>query len=267
MPESGPGNASPVTSTPPAPERRDRTSGAAARSAWAWPVAFVVVVLAMVGAGLYVFESVRRLPGSAVESGRAVLGELRSVAEAFRQGTIETRFVSYATRTTGTTYLQFATLEQMEIFRRRDTSSLLWGQLDLPDVVVEARAPVTYTYFVDLADDWGFRIEGRHIGVTAPPIRFNRPAIDASAIRLEPLTSSLFRDEDAALEALRGSLSTMVARRARQHIPTVRETGRRQIGEFVTTWLAGSFVDGGEYSVDVIFDEGPRMVHDPDGRP
>lgn len=221
--------------------------------AWAWPLAFVVVALALLGTALYVFVSLRRLPEEAGRGARALMEELGSVAAAFRQGTIETRFVSYATRVEGTSYFQFATLEQTEIFRRRDTSSILWGRLELPDVVVEATAPVTYTYYVDLSGAWGFTLAGRVLRVTAPPIRFNPPAIDASEIRLEPRTSSLLRDEEAALEHLRRSLGTLVSHRAREHVPLVRELGRRKIAEFVSTWLAGSFGDGGEYAVEVVF--------------
>lgn len=231
----------------------DGGGASSGRAAWAWPLAFVVVVLALLGAALYVFVSLRRLPAEAGRGARALVEEVRSVAAAFHQGTIETEFVSYASRVEGTNYLQFATLEQTEVFRRRDTSSLLWGQLALPDVVVEATAPVTYTYYVDLAGAWEFTLSGRELRITAPPIRFNRPAIDASKIRLEPRTTSVLRDEESALETLRRSLSTLVERRAAEHVPLVRELGRRKIGEFVRTWLAGAFGDGGEYAVEILF--------------
>lgn len=234
------------------PEPGDQRTGSGA-VAWAWPLAFVVVMLALLGSVLYVFVSLRRLPAEAGRGARAVFEEVRNVAAAFRQGTIETEFVSYATRVEGTTYFQFATLEQTEVFRRRDTSSLLWGQLALPDVVVEAVAPVTYTYYVDLGGEWELTLADRTVRVTAPAIRFNRPAIDASEIRLEPRTTSVLRDEEAALENLRRSLSSLVTRRAAEHVPLVRELGRRKIAEFVRTWLAGSFGDGGEYDVEVVF--------------
>ena len=235
----------------------------ATSSSWAWPLAFVIVVLATLGSGLYVFDSVRRIPERAVEGGRALVGELRSLAAAFEQGSVYTEFVSYATRTTGTTFLQFATLEQVEVFRRRDTSSLLWGQLALPDVVVEATAPVTYTYFVDLAGRWRFQHEDGHVLVTAPAIDFNPPAVDASAIRLEPRTSSVFRDEEAVAEALRAGLSSLVEERARQHVPRVRETGRRQIEDFVASWLAGTFSDAEDLTVEVVFEDEPPRLEPP----
>lgn len=220
---------------------------------WAWPLAFVIVVLAMLGAGLFVFQSLRRLPGDVVEGGREALGEVANLAATFREGTIETEFISYATRASGTNYLQFATLEQVELFRRRDTSSLLWGQLELPDLVVEATVPVTYTYYVDLMEPWKFDLQGRRLRVMAPPIQANRPAIDTSRVELEPRTTSMFRDEEAAVETLRAGLTQMVEERAEEHIELVREMGRRQVGEFVDTWMVGAFEDGRDYTVEVIF--------------
>ncbi len=236
------------------------------RSDWAWPIAFMVVVLAMLAAGLYVFESVRRIPERAIAGGREVLGELQSLAASFAQGGVETEFISYAARTTGTSYLQFATLERVETFRRRDTSSLLWGSLELPAVVVEATAPVTYTYYVDLADDWSFLVKEGRVRVVAPEIRFNKPAIDTSRIHLEPRTTSMLRDEEAALESLRRGLGELVDARAAAHISRVRETGREQLAEFVSTWLAGAFGDGADYEVEVVFaDETLLHAEEPQG--
>ena len=243
-----------------APEAPASASPRGAGASWAWPAAFVIVVLAMLGAGLYIFESLRRIPGQAMEGGRAVLGELRSLAAAFERGTVRNEFLTYAARTEGTTYLQFATLDQVEVFRRRDTSTVLWGRLQLPDVVVEATVPVTYTYYVDLGGDWSFRQLGDQVWVTAPPIEYNPPAVDASAVRLEPRTSSLLRDEGAAMEALRQGLSELLDRRARESVSLVRETGRRQIAEFVSTWMADAFDDADELTVRVVFeDEPPRL--------
>ena len=235
------------------------SSGKAA-SNWAWPVAFMVVILAVLGEGIYVFESLRRIPGEAAQTGRALLGEIRSLAEAFEQGSVETGFIAYATKTTGTSYFQFATLERQERVHRRDTSSLAWGRLPLPDVVVMASMPVTYTYFVDLSGQWSFQLTGRRLRVVAPAIRFNPPAIDPAQIELETITSSVFRDEEAALEELRAALSSMVEQRAERNIGRVRETGRLQIEEFVSTWLGAAFGDGGDYEIEVVFEnELPRL--------
>ena len=157
------------------------------------------------------------------------------MAAAFRTGTVTTTFRSYATEVTGTTRLQFAELRQEELFERRDTEAVLWGALALPDVVVEARAPVTYTYFLDLDKEWRFRLEGRDVLVVVPPVEWNRPAVDVSALRYVVREGSVFRDEQVALDRLRSELTPLLDRRARQHVPLVREAGRRKVEAFVET--------------------------------
>ncbi len=221
----------------------------------AWAVAFATVAVTAILAlsALYVFNSLRRLPGEAVEGGRRVLADLATVAAAFRQGTLETSFASYATTVTGSNFLQFATLRQTEVFTRRDQTSILWGQLPLPEVVVSATAPVEYTAYVDLDAEWLFRLEGGQLLVRAPEIRFNKPAIDASTIRYQVEAGSLLRDEAAVLEALQRGLTAMAAMRARRQVPLVRELGRRKLVEFVENWLLRSFTDGETIRVELVF--------------
>lgn len=231
------------------------------RPSRAWPIAFSVVAVTalLVGAGLYVFRSLRALPGDAVDKTREIIADVESVAEAFRRGTIETTFVSYATTVTGSNYLQFATVRQTEVFTRQDSASVLWGQLELPDVVVSATAPVEYTAYLDLNEAWHFELEGDVLRVVAPEIRFNKPAVDVSAIRYEVRESSLFRDEEAAIDSLRRGLTAMSAARTAEQVPLVRELGRRKTEEFVENWLVRSFGDGRGYHVEVAFaDEAPR---------
>jgi hypothetical protein len=230
----------------------------AKRSLWPLTTAVLGLVAILTTGALYVFRSVTSLPADIVAQGRGFLGDLRSVAAAFRSGTVTTSFSSYATEISGTTYLQFATLRQVEVFERKDEASLLWGQLALPDVVVEARAPVEYTYYLDLDKAWHLRLEGETIFVTAPPIEFNTPALDASALRFEVRQGSVFRDEALVLEQLRRGLSDLAKLRARQHVSLVRETGRRRTEQFVETWLARAFSDGASHRAKVLFpDEVP----------
>ncbi len=219
----------------------------------------------LVGGALYVFESLRRLPGEAAAGSKKLARDLVEVAAAFRQGRIEVSFTSYATSVTGSSYLQFATLRQTETYTRQDEASLLWGTLELPDVVVSATAPVEYTYFLDLDESWEFRLEGDALQVLAPPIRFNRPAIDASEIDYEVRASSLLRDEEAALEQLKQGLTVMSKQRAAAHVVLVREVGRTKVREFVERWLAGNFGDGESYRVVVRFaDEAPLAAERPE---
>jgi hypothetical protein len=226
----------------------------------AWPAAIVAVVLIAAGSGLYVVRSLTKAPGEAFEKGRELAGELRRVAEAFRTGTLVTRFASEATQVNGTSRFQFAELVQSEIFERTDATTLFWGQLELPDVIVEARAPVTYTYFVDFDKQWTFRLDGTVLEATAPAIEFNTPALDPSAIRYVVQKGSLLRDEALALERLKAGLTELSRVRAREHIPLVRDTGRLKIGEFVERWLRERFEDGAAHRVRVRFaDEGRAL--------
>lgn len=222
-------------------------------SSWAWPLAIVVVAALLVGSALYVFVSLRDAPGRAVDKGREVLRDLAGVAAAFRQGTVETRFLSYATGVTGSQRFQFATLEQTEVFSRRDRSSVMWGYLELPDVVVEVTAPVTYTYTLDLDAPWTMTLEDEIIRVVAPAIEFNKPAVDVSAIEYTVRRGSVLRDEEAAIANLKRTLTELTRLRAQAHVPLVRELGRRETEKFVATWLAQAFEDGEDYRVEVVF--------------
>ena len=224
------------------------------RGAWALAVAAAAIVAVVVGGGLYVFRSARSLPADVVERGRRALLE---VAAAFRTGTVTTTFRSDATRLRGTTRLQVVELRQLESFERRDAESVLWGTLALPDVVVEARAPVVYEYFVDLEKDWRFTLEGRDVVVAAPPLEWSPPAVDVSALRYEVREGSVLRDEQIVAERLRSELTGLVAMRARQHLVLAREPARRKAEAFVETWLVQRFADGEAYRARVRFGDEP----------
>jgi len=240
-----------MTATPsPPPARRPP-----ARGAWALAFAAVSIVAILVAGGLYLARSATSLPADLVDRGREAL---REVAAAFRTGTVTTTFRSDAARVRGTTRLQVVELRQMESFERRDAESILWGTLALPDVVVEARAPVVYGYFVDLEKDWRFRLEGKDVRVAAPPLEWLPPAVDVSALRYEVREGSVLRDEQVVSDRLRAELTGLVALRARQHVPIVREAARRKVEAFVETWLVQRFADGAGYRARVRFADEPE---------
>lgn len=224
---------------------------------WALAAAAVAVVAIVTGGALLVLRSARELPADLAEGGRQALRELREVAAAFRTGTVTTSFHAHATEVSGTTRLQFAELRQEEVFERRDSEAILWGALALPDVVVEAQAPVAYTYFLDLDKEWRFRLEGRDVLVTVPAVEWNRPAVDVSALRFTVREGSVLRDEQVALDRLRAEITPLLDRRARQHVGLVREAGRRKIEAFVETWLVQKFSDGGGHRARVVFADEP----------
>lgn len=242
-----------MSSASPSSDAQGRPAGAS----WRWPVAFTVTGLFVTLAGVYVFKSCRDLPGEALNRTGQVMkqaGEAASkVAAAFTKGTITTTFTSYATTLTGSEYLQFANLSQTEVFTRRDEASTAFGLVPLPDVIVQATAPVTYTYYLDLNGRWDFRVEDGVIRVVAPIIQFNKPAINASRITYEVKKDSVLRNSAEAMESLKESLTSLSYLKARSNINLVRETGRRQVEMFVETWLAKSFTDGKAYAVKVQF--------------
>jgi len=244
---------------PEAPPERSpsrRPNPAAGGGTWAWPVMWMVTVAILAGAGLYVFKSCRDLPGDTLRQtghlAEQIGQQARSVAAALRQGTITTTFTSYATTLSGSQFLQFASLSQQETFTRTDESTLL-GYIPLPEVIVEASAPVTYTYYLDLNAHWDFVLRDGVIWVTAPDIKYNKPALDVSRITYEVKKDSHFRNTSEAMENLRSSMTWMSYRKAQANIPLVRETCRQQTEAFVQNWLAKSFADGKKYPVKVRF--------------
>jgi len=235
-----------------------------------WPLVVAILGLAAIlTAGIaFVAQRAISLPAEVAREGRQSLAELRSLAAAFRSGTITTSFARESTALAGTTRLQIASLRQLEVFTRRDQSRLFWGQLALPDVVVEARAPVEYTYYLDLEKPWTFRLEGSRLVAHPPILEWNTPAVDASALRYDVREGSVLRDEAAVEDALRASLTEALHLRARDNVPLVRDTARARVAEFVRTWVAGRFDDAKEVRVGVVFPgEKPPPLTFPETRP
>jgi len=218
---------------------------------------WMVIVLVLVAGVVYVFRSCLGVPGQALDKSGQVavqLGhELQKVAAAFKQGTVTTTFTSYATSLSGNEYFQFATLSQTETFTRKDESTLAYGYIPLPDVIVQATAPVTYTYYLDLNERWDFRLEHGVVEVIAPNIKFNKPAVDVSRITYEVKKNSLIRNTTEAMENLKSSITGLSYQKATTNIGLVRETGRKETESFVQNWLARSFADGKAYAVKVRF--------------
>ena len=220
-------------------------------------IAILTLIGMLAGAGFYLAKRALDVPQQLARQGREALQDVRRLAEAFRTGSVTTSFTSYATVVSGSSYLQFATLSQIELFERRDSTTLLWGQLALPDVVVEARMPVAYTYYLDLDQPWTLRLVGNTVLVTAPRVQCNTPAIDVSALRFEVREGSVFRDETVVVESLRSGLTAMARLRARQNIGLVREVGRRRTEQFIERWIVNGYSDGAAYRARVVFADEP----------
>ena len=227
--------------------------------AWALAATAISIVAILTLAGYLALRALTRAPAEVVRSGSDALAE---IARAFREGNIETRFRSYATTVSGVSYLQFASLEAVEIFERKDSATVLWGQLPLPDIVVEARVPVTYTYYLDLEDAWRISMEGSRVVVEAPGIGFNPPAADPSRLELRVTEDSLFRDSEAAKSGLQTALKGLLEDRAVEKVELVREVGRQRVEAFVRDWILHDFPTAGDIRIVVLFEgeEGPAIT-------
>ena len=223
------------------------------RSDWARTAKWIGLALIFFGAGIYVFKSCIELPRKTVQDmGRAVA----DVVSAFRRGTFVTSFESYATTITNYQHLQFATLKQKEIFTETDVQS--FGAVEF-EGIVEARAPVEYTYYVDLNGKWQFTLRDNVIYVQAPPVRPNKPAVDVSKLTYETKKYRPFLTA-AAEKRLKQNLMGLISLRAKENIPLVKETGRKQIADFVESWLARAFTDGKVYAVKVYFPDESILI-------
>jgi hypothetical protein len=205
------------------------------------------LVLAILVAASILVGRVARMPGEMAgaipktvrETAAAVSDGLARLAAAIRARSVTTEFTSTATRVRGTTRLQVAELSQVEVIERRDATRLFG--IPLPDVVVSARAPVTYVYVLDLDGRWEFDLAERTVTVLAPELAWNAPAVDVSRLTFVKAETSILRDEDRVVEELRASLTGIFRQRARQNLPLVRETARRQAEEFVRAWLLRAY--------------------------
>ncbi|MFN7987729.1 MAG: hypothetical protein U0529_09670 [Thermoanaerobaculia bacterium] len=205
------------------------------------------LLLAILVAASVLVGRLARLPGEMAgaipkairESASAASEGLARLASAIRTRTVATTFASTATELRGTKRLQVAELKQVEVVDRRDATELFG--VPLPDVVVSARAPVTFTYVLDLDGAWEFGLSGRTVTVLAPAIAWNAPAVDVSRLTITTKESSLLRDEAPVVEELRASLTGILAQRARTNVSLVRETARRETEELVRAWLLRAY--------------------------
>lgn len=224
------------------------------------------LLLAILVAASILVGRVARLPGEVAgaipravrETGTAVSEGLARLAAAIRTRSVTTTFASTATELKGTKRLQVAELTQTEVVERRDAARLFG--IPLPDVVVSARAPVTFTYFLDLDGRWDFDLTGRTVTVLAPALAWNAPAVDVSRLTFVKTESSILRDDERVLEELRASLTGIFRQRARQNVPLVREEARRQTEEFARAWLLRAYGVPEDVRVVVRFRDEPGTI-------
>lgn len=180
-----------------------------------------------------------------------------SLAPAFQTRKVAEEFTSSAVTVKGLSRLEVARLKQEERFSRTESDSLAWGLIMLPPIVERAEVPVEYAYSVDLRGHWDFEQKDSRVIVRAPPLTAEMPAPEISELRFYQIGGHNWQDDKPVRERLQSTLSAALWRRAGEHIDLVRETARRQVAEFVESWLSERFSDGKAFQVKVIFADEP----------
>lgn len=246
--------------TSPAPANGP-TPEAAQKAARSRTIIWLIVLFVVTLNGGLVLRSCVKAPERLVDATGRVIEKagqaLATVISSFNSGHVTTEFISYASSIHPTHRLQFATLKQTEIFTRKDEATTGFGYIPLPEIIVEARAPVEFTYYLDLNAPWRLVLENHVIYVQAPRIQFNQPSVDVSGVKFEVRKDSVLRNTAESMEGLRQSISQLARLKARENIGLVRETGRKQTAEFVEKWLSRQFTDGTNYPVKVYFEGEP----------
>jgi hypothetical protein len=207
-----------------------------------WPL----VVLAL---GLMAYLVAHQVGRTAREGGRAATEVVRElgasatdIAAAFKSGTITKTFISSipSFAPDGGARLEVAAFEVVEIFRSTDELRIGWDLIPLGTTVSEIRVPVTYRYHLGFDEPWLIEVEGQSCVVHAPPIRPTLPpAIDTGRLERHSERGWLRFNEGEQMEELERSITSVTSERAvdSRHIELVRERSRREVAEFVRSWL------------------------------
>lgn len=173
-------------------------------------------------------------------------------------------FTSFVTSVRGLQRIQLAEVNAIEVFERTSEYSLFWDAVKLPDVVVQARVPVRYSYYIDMKDSFSFEQVAGALIVHAPRLRAGPPAPDVSSISYQVTQGSLFRNSTAAIEELRRSLTPLLARSSEQNRLLVHDEARRQLEALIRSWLLqNKALKDQEIKIQIQFEDEPSQISRP----
>jgi len=114
----------------------------------------------------------------------------------------------------------------------------------LSKAVIEARAPVTFNYFVDMKGKWLVNIENDTVVVTAPKIQCLEPAIDTAKLETRIEGGWLITKEKQKLDELVKQFYPDMVKKgmSREYLDSVREQARVSLAEFVDAWIAKELI-------------------------
>ncbi len=230
-----------------------------------WPA----VILTL---GLVAYLAIHQVSRTAREGGRAAVGVAReigtgavNIAAAFRSGTITKTFVSSIPTFAPDSgaRLGLASFEAVETMRTTDDLRIAWDLIPLGTTVSEIRVPVTYRYHLRLDEPWRLEVDDQSCLVYAPRIRPTLPpAIHTERLEKFSERGWLRFNADEQMDELERGITPMLSERAAgpAHLELVREICRREVAEFVRSWLLleDHWREDGFRSVTVVFaDETP----------
>ncbi len=167
--------------------------------------------------------------------------DVKKIIVAFNSGTVRTNFYSRPTTVSSSNFLQLTKLENTETFNKADSFDY-WA-----DVEVEIRAPVEYTFYVDLRGEWKFRVKEHEnlseileipeVSVFAPEIKWNKPSVDISRMTNQIRRSSIFRNEEALIKKLQAEITEILNQRASEQVNLIREIARKSAKQFIEDWF------------------------------
>lgn len=146
-------------------------------------------------------------------------------------------FTTYLNQIKGSKKLQLAEITSTEVIERTSEFSIFWNLVRLPDVVVQARIPTTYTYSINLEDPFKIEIHGSQVVVRAPALTPGVPAPNVSGISYEVTEKSLFRDSSAALEELRKTITPLLNQRAELNTKLAMAHARKELISLTEIWI------------------------------
>lgn len=200
-----------------------------------------VIIFGLVYLMVHLFDVPKELFKTTDQIVKNRMEEFSNIVTALNSGIVITELRSYTTKVTSSNYLQITQLQTVETFTKRD-SLQYW-----PDVEVETRAPVEYTFYLDLQDEWHFTlvenpndsgyVQIPEIIIRAPDIKWNKPSVDISKMTERILRGSILRDEEAVKRKLRAEISKICYERAAEKIDLIRAIARENTKQYIESWL------------------------------
>lgn len=186
--------------------------------------------------------------------------KLKEFTESFSSGKVEEEFHSYISKLEGTNRLQVASIKSVDNFSKKDTKSILWDLISLPEVIVEIKAPVEYTYFIDLNRKWEFHWEEEDstIKIIAPKIQAGTPAVNVSKMEFSEKKGSILRDVNEVKNQLKNELTEKLEYVATNKIILIKEIAREETEIFLRNWFLNYYFKESEYKpkkINIYFED------------